>query len=138
VALGGSVGPQAALAASRSADLKVQLEGYDQSKHEAQLKVTNTGDDTASATTLQVQTLAPGANSGKPTSVNVPTLKGSQTFKYAYKLEQSCAPGLRVKAQDTLAATRHRTITRSSLIRVSRTSSSRFRVANPIRTSSSV
>ncbi len=48
--------------AAAPADLKIELGRYDQGKHEAQLKVTNVGDDAASATTLQVQTLAPGAN----------------------------------------------------------------------------
>ena len=88
--------------AAAPADLKIELGSYDQTKLEAQLIVTNVGDDTASASTLQVQTLAPGSNSGKPTSVNVPALKGSQAFKYAYKLDQDCAPGLRLQAQDTL------------------------------------
>ncbi len=95
--------PSAPSYAAHPADVKVELGGYDQGKHEAQLTVTNIGDDTAPATTLQVETLAPGASSGNSTSVKVPPLKGSQAFKYGYKLGQDCAAGVRIQAQDTLA-----------------------------------
>jgi hypothetical protein len=87
------------VAAGRPADLKIVLEGYDQAKHEAHLKVTNTGDDAAPPTTLQVRTFAPGAG-GNPVSVSVPALKASAAFQYAYKVD--CVAGVHIQAQDTL------------------------------------
>ena len=86
--------------AASPADLAVRLWIHAKGSREVQLRVINTGDTPAPATTLQVETLPPGSNT--PTAgktVNVPALGPSNaTFFPTYQLPQACASGLRVRA----------------------------------------
>jgi hypothetical protein len=87
-------------AAASPAYLAVGLWIHAKGSHDVQLRVINTGDTPAPATTLQVETLPPGSNSptgGK--AVSVPALGPSNaTFYPTYQLPQACASGLRVRA----------------------------------------
>src|SRR5207245_585921 len=91
-------------------DLSVAYSGYDSGKKELKFKVANVGDERSDDAILRVDTLMPGASApvnSKSFKIDELNRHGSSNHTSAthtYKLEQACAPGLRVQAQVLLDA----------------------------------
>jgi hypothetical protein len=93
-------GPRLVTAAAQ-ADLRVELWHHSTGSQDVRLAVTNYGDDASPATTLHVETLAPGSDT--PTgavTIAVPALTpgSNRLFETDYHLAAACATGMRVRA----------------------------------------
>ena len=94
--------PPSNAAAAGPADLSVELAQHNTGARDLKLAIVNRGQGPAPATSLQVETLAPGSDTGSGTAtIKVPKLDSGSDHRFLadYRLGQSCAPGVRVRAR---------------------------------------